>query len=172
MKENKNVIKLNEEQLRNIVSETVMAVLNEASDMDEGFFDNLKSAWSGAKQGYNYQKAVDAGTDGFKQEHDYEDARNDMMNPLSKSKNTAVEQANELFRQAAEYRKKANKLYAMANAISKRYALAKDGFGKRVATVKPEQAPITAMSQGQGQRYKSNTVNRNDITNGLGQPLK
>ena len=56
----KQVVKLTESQIREIVTESVYNVLKE-SEMDEGFLDNLKAGWNGAKQGYNYQKAMDRG---------------------------------------------------------------------------------------------------------------
>ena len=171
MKENnKNVIRLNEEQLRNVIQETVMTVLNEAADMDEGFFQNLGQAWRGAKQGYNYQKAMDRGTQGFKQEHDYEDVKQTMRNPLAKPENTAYEQANQLYQQAAEYQAMANRLKAQANAISKQYGLAKTGVGRRANAQTPAQAPVPAFSQGQGRRFQSSTPSRY-LPQNVGTPL-
>ena len=91
----KQVVKLTESQIREIVTESVNRILKE-NDMDEGFFDNIKSAYQGAKQGYNYQKAMDRGTEGFKTEHDYEDMKKD-SNPFGpRSENTAQEQANQV----------------------------------------------------------------------------
>ena len=98
----KQVVKLTESQIKEIVTESVNRILKE-NDMDEGFFDNIKSAYQGAKQGYNYQKAMDRGTEGFKTEHDYEDMKKD-SNPFDpRSENTAQQQANQLLKQAQQY---------------------------------------------------------------------
>ena len=152
----KSVIKLTESQIRNIVAESVIRVLKE-NDMDEGFFDNIKSAWQGAKQGYGYQKAIDRGTDGFKTEHDYEDFKKD-SNPFGpRSENTAQEQANYLLSQARQYQIKANQLRAKANAITKKYGLVKANANQRVNATQPSAAPHT-----------QTIATKNMVTNGYG----
>ena len=171
---NKNQIRLNESQLNSLIQESIENVLNEMyenGDLNEGFFQNLKQAWNGAKQGYNYQKAMDRGTQGFKQEHDYEDVKNTMNNPLAKMPNTAAEQANQLYAQAKEYMAMANRLKAQANAITKQYGLAKSGVGTRVnATPVPQSPGIPAFSQGQGKRFGTGGPSRYTPQN-VGTPL-
>lgn len=138
----KQVVKITESQIREIVTESVNRILKE-SEMDEGFFDNIKSAWQGAKQGYNYQKAMDRGTEGFKTEHDYEDMKKD-SNPFGpRSESTAQEQANQLLSQARQYQAMANKLKAQANALTKQYGLVKTGVNQRTNGRQPFVAPHT-----------------------------
>ena len=138
----KQVVKLTESQIREIVTESVNRILKE-NDMDEGFFDNIKSAYQGAKQGYNYQKAMDRGTEGFKTEHDYEDMKKD-SNPFGpRSENTAQEQANQLLKQAQQYQAMANRLKSRANALTKQYGLVKTGVNQRVNGTQPSVAPHT-----------------------------
>lgn len=156
----KQVIKLTESQIREIVTESVNRILKE-SEMDEGFFDNIKSAWNGAKQGYNYQKAMDRGTEGFKTEHDYWDAKK-LSNPFgSGPENTASEQANQLLAQAQEYQAMANKLKAQANALTKQYSLQKTGVNQRANAPKPAttprpvaNTPSTGIGNGMGKQWK------------------
>ena len=138
----KQVVKLKESQIREIVTESVNRILKE-NDMDEGFFDNIKSAYQGAKQGYNYQKAMDRGTEGFKTEHDYEDMKKD-SNPFGpRSENTAQEQANQLLKQAQQYQAMANRLKSRANALTKQYGLVKTGVNQRANGTQPVAAPHT-----------------------------
>ena len=161
----KEVIKLTESQIREIVTESVVRVLKE-NDMDEGFFDNIKSAWQGAKQGYNYQKAMDRGTEGFKTEHDYEDMKKD-SNPFGpRSENTAAEQANQLLKQAKQYQAMANRLRAQANALTSKYSLQKAGANQRVNAKQPFAAPHTqtiatknAVTNGYGKGRNPNNIN-------------
>ena len=138
----KQVVKITESQIREIVTESVNRILKE-NDMDEGFFDNIKSAYQGAKQGYNYQKAMDRGTEGFKTEHDYEDMKKD-SNPFGpRSENTAQEQANQLLKQAQQYQAMANRLKSQANALTKQYGLVKTGVNQRANGTQPVAAPHT-----------------------------
>lgn len=168
--ENKNKpVRITEQELHNMIAESTLRILKE-SDMDEGLWNNLKGAFKGAKQGYNYQKSMDRGTEGFKDEHDYDDTRRSMMNPTSKMPNTASEQAEQLLAQAKEYMAMANRLKAQANKITKQYGLEKTAVNKRQSTAQPVQAPVPAMSQGQGNRMKSNIPTRN-VPKNVGQPL-
>ena len=174
MADTKNQIRLNESQLSAFIQESVENVLNEMhenGDIDEGFFQNLSQAWKGAKQGYNYQKAMDRGTQGFKQEHDYEDVKKTMNNPLAKMPNTASEQANQLYQQAAQYQAMANKLKAQANAITKQYGLAKTGTGQRANAQSVPQSPgVPAFTQGQGRRFAPGASQRY-VPQNVGTPL-
>ena len=127
----KEIIKLTENEIRQIVAESVVRVLKE-SDMDEGFFDNIKSAWQGAKAGYNTQKMMDRGTDDFKTEHSPSDVAK-LANPFGPGMdNTAGEQATQLLKQAQMYQAKANQLRAMANKMTKKYGLTKTAVNQRV----------------------------------------
>ena len=133
----RNIIRLTESQIREMVAESVVRVLNEG-EVDELWNpfnkedrtkakERAKAIFNGAKQGYNYQKAMDRGTDGFKTEHDYWDAKK-ISNPFGKGpENTAAEQANQLLAQAKQYMAMANKLKAQANALTKQYSLQKTG---------------------------------------------
>ena len=165
----KSSVKITEQELHNIITESALRILKE-SDMDEGLWNNLKGAFKGAKQGYNYQKSMDRGTEGFKDEHDYDDTRRSMTNPLSKMPNTASEQAEQLLAQAKEYMAMANRLKAQANKITKQYGLQKTAVNKRQSTAQPVQAPVPAFTQGQGNRVKSNIPTRN-VPKNVGQPL-
>lgn len=161
----KQVVKITESQIREIVTESVNRILKE-NDMDEGFFDNIKSAYQGAKQGYNYQKAMDRGTEGFKTEHDYEDMKKD-SNPFgSRSENTAQEQANQLLDQARQYQAMANRLKSQANALTKQYGLVKTGVNQRANGTQPVAAPHTrtiatnrGIDNGYGKGRNPNNIN-------------
>ena len=135
----KEIINLNEQQLKAIVAESVKRILKE-SDLDEGFWDNMKAGFQGAKQGFNAQKNLDRGSDNFKYEHDYEDMKRDANPFRSKSQNTAQEQANELLNQAKYYQTKANQLRATAQQITAKYGLVKTAVNKRVNGVQVPQA--------------------------------
>lgn len=93
-----------------------------------------------------------------------------MTNPLYKPENTAQEQAEQLLAQAKEYQAMANRLKAQANALTKKYALAKTGVNQRASITQPKQAPVPAMSQGQGRKVKSNIPIRK-VPQNVGQPL-
>ena len=122
-----NVIQINEEQLKNIIRESVEQTL-----IDEGFFDNMKAAWRGAKQGYKAQDTLDRGVEGFKRHHDYEDLQK-QANPFGPGmENTAAEQAQEIYRQYKEYATQANRLLSKYNQMVKAYGLKKVGVGKVV----------------------------------------
>ena len=161
----KQVVKLTESQIREIVTESVNRILKE-NDMDEGFLDNLKAGWNGAKQGYNYQKAMDRGTEGFKTEHDYEDMKKD-SNPFGpRSENTAQEQANQLLKQAQQYQAMANRLKSRANALTKQYGLVKTGVNQRANGAQPVAAPHTrtiatnrGIDNGYGKGRNPNNIN-------------
>ena len=131
--ESKKPLRINESQLQSLIKESTLRILKE-SEMDEGFWDNMKAGWQGAKAGFNTQKMMDRGINDFKTEHDYEDVKQD-FNPFApKSENTAAEQAEALLAQAREYQIKANQLRAKANAMTKKYSLVKgvDKQGKEV----------------------------------------
>ena len=55
----KNTITLTESELHQMVNECV------ASMLEEGFLDNMKAAWQGAKRGYQGQQMLDRGVDDF-----------------------------------------------------------------------------------------------------------
>ena len=131
--ENK-VIRLTESELRNMISENIQTAIN------EGWFDNMKSAFRGARQGYKTQQMIDRGTEGFKQQHDHADAMA-AMDPLTKMPNTAEEQAADIYRQYKEYQAQANRLLSMYNQLVKKYGLVKQGTGK---AVNPNKQPMGA----------------------------
>lgn len=155
--ENRKIIRINDSQLNNIIVEHVVNALRE-NNLDEGFLDNIKAGWQGARQGFNAQKNLDRGTNDFKQYHDYDDFKND-SNPLrfSKSENTAEEQAQELLRQAQYFQTKANQLKAQAQKITAQYGLAKTGVNQRVSTAQVPAAPSSTIAM---QRNKTNGFGR------------
>jgi len=131
-------IKVTEAELQKIISESVQRVLNE-SEMDEGFWNQMKSGLKGAKQGFQAQKTMDRGTDGFKQQHDHDDARYEMNHPNRKAENTASEQARMIYQQYKQYQASANRLLSQYNAMVKQYGLVKQGVGQ---VSSPVQAPL------------------------------
>ena len=132
---NTNKIKITESELRNIISETIQQTM-----IEEGFWDNMKSAWQGAKQGYKTQQTLDRGTEGFKQQHDHEDAMA-AMDPLTRPENTAEEQSSEIYKQYQFHQAKANQLLALYKKLNKQYGLVKQGVGKYV---NPNKIPMGA----------------------------
>lgn len=144
MAEQKNIIRLTESDIKRMVENACYQALKEGrineSDIEEGIRDRIAAGWEGMKRGFNAQKSLEASTDNLKYEHDYEDMKQD-SNPFGpRSKNTAVEQANELLQQAKYYRTLANRLQAKAQKISAQYSLGKSAVGKRVNTVQTPQA--------------------------------
>lgn len=120
----KTTIRLTEAQLNAIVKEQVETMI------EEGFFDNVKAAFNGAKQGYKAQRAIDQSTDGFKRHHDYEDLQA-QSNPFGPGmKNTAAEEANAIYKQYKEYSTIANRLLSKYNQFVKKYGLVKQGVGQ------------------------------------------
>lgn len=120
-------ISLNENELRALIKESV-----EQAMLDEGFFDNMKAAWQGAKQGYKAQDTLDKGVEGLKRHHDYEDLQK-QANPFGPGmENTAQEQATEIYRQYKEYATIANRLLSKYNKMVKTYGLQKVGKGQVV----------------------------------------
>lgn len=167
-----NTIKITESQLNNLITESTIKVLKEG-EMDEGFKDFFKRIGAGAKgavQGYNTQKALDSDYNDLKQEHDYEDMKHSMTNPLSKMPKTAAEQAESLYAQAKEYLIKSNQLKAKANAISKKYGLAKSGVGRRVNANPSIPSVVPSVNNMKTPRIQSVLKNRKAITN-PGTPL-
>jgi hypothetical protein len=114
-------IKLNEEQLYQLIKESV-----EETMLDEGLWDNIKAGFRGMKQGYQAQQSIDADNNNRKHHWDREDM-NANFNPLSKNpENTASMEANKLYDQFKEYRSIANKLLAKRNQLIKQYGLVVD----------------------------------------------
>ena len=113
-----NTIKLNENELYALVNECVKDVL------EEGFFDQIKAGWNGAKQGLSGQKMLDRGVDNFNQYHQLQDLRS------GNYENTASEQAREAYSKYKEYQAQANKFLNLYNKLVKTYNLKKVGVGK------------------------------------------
>lgn len=111
----KNNIVITEEDLRNIIRESVERVIRENQE-EEGFWDNMKSAFRGAKQGYDSQKHLDSNV-----ETDY--SRNTRMSPNEMPDNDAAETVKKLYDMASEYHIKANQLRNRAKAIAKQYGV-------------------------------------------------
>jgi hypothetical protein len=117
----KQIINITETDLKNIINESIEKILKE-NNLEEGFFDNIKSAFKGAKQGYKTQKAVDSNVN-----TDY--SKNTRMSPNEMPSNDAVEKANEYYQIAKDYFVKYNKMKAKANSIVKKYGLKTSGTG-------------------------------------------
>lgn len=125
-------IKISEQQLRALIKESV-----EESMMEEGVFDNLKTAWDGAKKGYKAQQTLDKDNVGLKPHHDYEDLHK-QANPFGPGmERTAEEEANYIYNQYKEYASMANKLLTKYRQLVKDYGLqytgdARDTKSKRL----------------------------------------
>ena len=169
MGESKKPVRINESQLQSLIKESTLRILKE-SEMDEGFWDNMKAGWQGAKAGFNAQKSLDSDYANLKQEHDYDDTLKTMNNPMKKMDKTAAESSEDLLKQAQYYQRLANQLRARANAIDKKYALQKTGVNQRAATVKPQQAnmpDVNTMKQPMMNPVTKNRPNPNKNLNPL-----
>lgn len=153
---NKNIIRINESQLNDIIVEHVVNAIRK-NNLDEGFLDNTKAGWEGAKQGFKAQRNLDRGTDDFKQYHDYDDFKKDSNPLLGKSENTAQEQAQELLQQARYYQTLANQLKAKAQEITRQYGLGKPAVNQRVSTAPTPATPSSTIPM---QRSKTNGFGR------------
>ena len=165
----KNVIRLNEEQLNTLIMESDIRVLNE-SENDEGLFGNIRAAYQGAKRGVKAQRSLDRGTEGFKQQHDHDDVMKSMKNPMGKMDNTAEEQARRLYDQYKEYQQQANKLLNMYNKMIKAYGLQKQEVGRHVNPNPTPASPVPDVSQmrGNGRSFgRKVRASRNPSTGGL-----
>lgn len=110
--------KLNEEQLYTLIREGVEEAL-----MNEGFLDNLKAAWDGAKSGFSAQQSLDKDTSDLKRHWDKEDV---FRSPFQgKAENTAEMEARELYAKYKKYQAMANKLLSKYNRVVKQYGLVK-----------------------------------------------
>lgn len=126
----KNTITLTEAQLQEMVENCVTDIIN------EGFLDNMKSAWQGAKRGYQGQKMLDRGTDDFKQTWDREDLAQ-QANPWDgKPENTADMQARDAYAKYKEAQQEANKYLNLYNQLTKKYGLQRTGVGQVRTTQK------------------------------------
>ena len=150
-------IKLSESQLNQIISESVRKVLAEAEE-NEGFFNNMKSAFQGAKRGYQNQKTIDRGTEGFKQQHDSDDVMKSMKNPLSKMDNTAEEQCAQIYKQYKDAYMEANRLLNLYNKMIRQYGLSKQAVGQHVNPNKTAPGPVPNLG---GARANSIGASRN-----------
>lgn len=153
----KNTITLTEAQLTQMVEDCVRDIIN------EGFFDNVKSALKGAKQGYQGQKMLDRGTDNFKQQWDREDLAN-QTNPWSaRPENTADMQAREAYQRYKEYQQMANKFLNLYNQLTKKYGLQKTGVGQVATTQKSNlrgTGGMIANKRRNGSKFGGNVVGR------------
>ena len=113
-------ITLNESQLREIIKESVEQAL-----LDEGFFDNMKAMWNGAKSGYQAQASLDKDNSNLKRHWDREDM-NQNAHGLTRPENTAAMEANKLYQQFQDYRKISNQLLSKRNQLIKQYSLVVD----------------------------------------------
>lgn len=117
----KQVIKLTESQIRKMVTESVANILKE-SEMDEGFLDNLKAGWNGAKSGYNTQKFTDSdiNTDYANPNANYDN----MLNGV-KSKEDAAKAYSKMIQIARNYEAQAKNLRAKMNDVYSKHGIDK-----------------------------------------------
>lgn len=113
-------IKLNEEQLYQLIKESV-----EETMLDEGLWDNLKAGFRGMKQGYQAQQSIDADNSNRKHHWDREDWEQN-SHGMTRPENTAAMEADKLYNQFKEYRQIANQLLAKRNQLIKQYSLVVD----------------------------------------------
>lgn len=113
-------IKLNEEQLYQLIKESV-----EETMLDEGLWDNLKAGFRGMKQGYQAQRSLDKDNSNLKRHWDREDFEQ-QAHGLTGPENTAAMEANELYNQFKEYRQIANQILTKRNQLIKQYSLVVD----------------------------------------------
>ena len=164
----KNTITLTEAQFQSMVEDCVRDIIN------EGFFDNMKSAWQGAKRGYQGQKMLDRGTDDFKQQWDREDLANN-ANPWSaRPENTADMQAKEAYRKYKEAQQEANKYLNLYNQLTKKYNLKKDGVGQRSASEKSNlygTGGMLANKRARGSKFGGSVMGRDRMADTTGKGL-
>ena len=117
----KQVVKLTESQIREIVTESANRILKE-NDMDEGFFDNLKAGWNGAKSGYNTQKFTDSDIN-----TDYANPNTNYDNMLNgvKSKEDAAKAYSKMIQIARNYEAQAKNLRAKMNDVYSKHGIDK-----------------------------------------------
>lgn len=139
-------------------------------DIDEGFWNNIKAGFQGAKQGVQAQKLLDRGTEGLKMQHDQDDVFRAMEKPLSKMENTAEEQARDIYLQYKQHAQKAMQLLNLYNKLNKQYGLAKKEVGHYVnpnpepvgAGVDPR---VKATGYGPQRKFKTKAPSLNQIVN-------
>lgn len=117
----KKTLYLNEEELTRIINEQVMMIISE-NMTNEGVWDNMKSAFSGAISGWQSQKAQDSDI-----EKDY--SRNSRVSPHEAPSDDAAERVRQYYKLAHEYHVRANNLRNKANRIAKRYGIKTTGKG-------------------------------------------
>ena len=119
----KQYLRLTEAELKQIINEAVVKILQE-NQAEEGLWDNLKSAYKGAKHGFATQKHLDSNVD-----TDY--TRNTRMSPNEMPSNDAAETVRQLYKMASDYHIKANKLRNRAEQIAQKYGInVTNGKGK------------------------------------------
>ena len=111
----KNNVIITEDDLKNIIKESVERIIRENQE-EEGFWDNMKSAFRGAKQGYDSQKHLDSNV-----ETDY--SRNTRMSPNEMPDNDAAETVRKLYKLASDYLIKSNQLRNKAKKIAIKYGI-------------------------------------------------
>lgn len=153
----KNTITLNEAQFHALVEECVTEVLN------EGFWDQMKAGWQGAKRGFQGQKMLDRGTDDFKQQWDREDLAQ-QANPFGKGpENTAEMQAKEAYNRYKAAQQEANKYLNLYNQLTKKYNLQKQNVGNMRTTEKANlhgTGGIISNKRQNGSKFGGNVVGR------------
>jgi hypothetical protein len=110
-------IKLNEEQLYQLIQESI-----EKTMLEEGRWDYFKAGWNGLKQGISTQHSLDKDNSNLKRHWDREDFAQ-QAHGLTSPENTAAMEANKLYNQFKEYRQIANKLLAKRNQLITQYGL-------------------------------------------------
>lgn len=148
----KNTITLNESEFKELVESCVNDMI------EEGIFDQLGSAWRGAKQGFKSKKTLDRGTDDFKQQHDMSDYRREAYG--QSVENTAQEQAQYAYEQYRAYQTQANKMLNLYKNLIKKYNLQKVTPGKF-----QEQKPMNPSNPGFVNDFRNRHSNRIETPN-------
>ena len=133
---NKQIIRLTESELHNIIKESVEYILQEEmmnekfGDGARNFLSNVKTAVKGGKQALKAKKNIDRGTDKFIQSQWIEDLRS-KENPIVRNlENTAAEEARETYELYKQYQQQANALLNKYKKMIKEYNLEKTAPGQ------------------------------------------
>lgn len=140
---NKQIIRLTESELHNIIKESVEYILQEEM-MNEKFGDglrnfvgNVKTAYKGGQQALKAKKNIDRGTNNFIQSQTIEDWRSKEYPFVKGYENTAAEEARETYQLYKQYQQQANALLNKYKKMIKEYDLEKTAPGQVKSKQKP-----------------------------------
>ena len=159
----KQVIRLTESDLHKIVENSVRRIMTE-NEEDEGLWNNMKSAFKGARNGYQTQKALDTDNNNY--------TRNSRVSPNEAPSNDAAESVRQYYQIAKEYLTKYNQMKAKADKLAKQYGIKSVGQGMNKNfdyDVSGEFKGNTPNISGRHDNYASNQVrNGNNKRQGTG----